>query len=99
MALFISLFNKGPTIIIDQKTQSHYTTHSGSKSHRGNTARFSFELSWFEQEGFDELVATEWAAGPIGKMPIETWQNKIRHLRKFLRGWEKNISGKYKKEK
>jgi hypothetical protein len=42
---------------------------------------------------------TEWAAGPIGKTPIETWHNKIRHLRKFLRGWAKNISGKYKKEK
>jgi hypothetical protein len=26
-------------------------------------------------------------------------QNKIRHLRRFFRGWAKNISGKYKKEK
>jgi hypothetical protein len=73
--------------------------HSGSKAHRGNKARFSFELSWFEQDGFDEIVASEWAAGPIGKTPIATWQNKIRHLRRFLRGWAKNISGKYKKEK
>jgi hypothetical protein len=72
---------------------------SGSKAHRGNTARFSFELSWFEQDAFDELVATEWAAGPIGKTPMQTWQNKIRHLRRFLRGWAKNLSGKYKKEK
>jgi hypothetical protein len=56
-------------------------------------------LSWFEQDGFDELVATEWDAGPIGKTPMQTWQNKIRHLRRFLRGWAKNLSGKYKKEK
>jgi hypothetical protein len=66
---------------------------------RGNTTRFSFELSWFEKDGFDELVATEWAASHIGKTPMQTWQNKIRHLRRFLRGWAKNLSGKYKKEK
>jgi hypothetical protein len=56
-------------------------------------------LAWLEQEGFDELIAAEWAAGPIGKSPIQTWQNKIRHLRRFLRGWARNLSGKYKKEK
>jgi hypothetical protein len=42
-------------------------------------------LSWFEQDGFHDLVATEWAAGRIGKMPMETWQNKIRHVQRFLR--------------
>ena len=30
---------------------------------------------------------------------MELWQNKIRHLRRFLKGWAKNLSGKYKKEK
>lgn len=30
---------------------------------------------------------------------MEIWQNKIRHLRQFLRGWAKNQSGIYKVEK
>ena len=30
---------------------------------------------------------------------MERWQNKIRHLRSFLRGWAKNISGVYKRER
>jgi hypothetical protein len=30
---------------------------------------------------------------------METWQNKIRHLRNFLRGWARNKSSIYKKEK
>jgi hypothetical protein len=72
---------------------------AGIQAHIGKKSRFSFELAWLEQEGFDELIAAEWAAGPIGKSPIQTWQNKIRHLRCFLRGWAKNLSGKYKKEK
>jgi hypothetical protein len=30
---------------------------------------------------------------------METWQNKIRHLRSFLHGWAKNMSSAYKLEK
>jgi hypothetical protein len=59
---------------------------AGIQAHVGNKARFAFELAWLEQDGFYELVAAEWAAGPVGKSPIQTWQNKIRHLRRFLRG-------------
>jgi hypothetical protein len=45
------------------------------------------------------MVAAEWAATNIGDTPIQHWQNKIRHLRRFLKGWAKNQSGKYRKEK
>jgi hypothetical protein len=34
-----------------------------------------------------------------GRNPIERWQNKIRHLRRFLKGWAKSMSGNYRKEK
>jgi hypothetical protein len=34
-----------------------------------------------------------------GKTAIEIWQNKIRNLRKFLRGWAKNLSGVYRNER
>ena len=30
---------------------------------------------------------------------MQRWQNKIRRLRQFLRGWSKNINGEYKKRK
>jgi hypothetical protein len=30
---------------------------------------------------------------------MENWQAKIRKLRQHLRGWAKNVSGAYKKEK
>jgi hypothetical protein len=56
---------------------------AGRQAHVGNKIRFTFELSWLEQDGFHEMIAAEWAAGPIGKTPIQTWQNKIRHLRRF----------------
>ena len=60
---------------------------------------FSFELSWFEREGFLDLIAREWAKDSGGRSPIERWQNKIRHLRRFLHEWAKYTHGIYKAEK
>jgi hypothetical protein len=64
-----------------------------------NKALFSFELSWFPQDGFNDMVKREWMSTPSGGNPMETWQNKIRHLQSFLRGWAKNMSSAYKLEK
>jgi hypothetical protein len=72
---------------------------SGDPAHIGNKNHFSFELSWMRHEGFYELVTNEWNAIQFGTNPVERWQNKIHHLRQFLRGWAKNQSGIYKKEK
>ena len=72
---------------------------SGNATHVGNKSTFSFELAWFEKEEFLNLIAREWANENRGKSNIERWQFKIRHLRQFLRGWARNNSGIYKKEK
>jgi hypothetical protein len=72
---------------------------SGKQAHIGNKAHFSFELSWFRQDGFSDLVKKEWLSLPNVGNPIENWQNKIRHLRSFLRGWAKNMISFYKSEK
>ena len=72
---------------------------SGVQAHLGNKRNFSFELSWLRKEGFYEMIVKEWQSTPGGSTPTETWQNKIRHIRQFLRGWAKNISGEYKKLK
>ena len=72
---------------------------SGNHAHLGNRPHFSFELSCFSQDGFFEMVEAEWRSVSEGSSPIDKWLNKIRHLRRFLKGWAKNISGKYEKEK
>jgi hypothetical protein len=72
---------------------------SGNHAHVGNKAHFSFETSWLKHENFYEIVKAEWEAETRGNSPIAKWQYKIRHLRRFLRGWAKCLSGQYKKEK
>ena len=69
---------------------------SGESAHLGNRSLFSFELSWLRHEGFYDLVKKEWLSIDQGASPVERWQNKIRHLRQFLRGWAKNMSGEYR---
>jgi hypothetical protein len=34
-----------------------------------------------------------------GRSPMERWQNKIRRLRRFLRGWARNLVSQNKKHK
>jgi hypothetical protein len=35
----------------------------------------------------------------VGRTPMERLQGKIRSLKQYLRGWAKNTSAQYKKEK
>ena len=72
---------------------------SGNQAHLGNKSHFSFELSWLKQAEFFEMVAREWRSTLGGSTPIEHSQAKIRHLRQYLRGWAKKLSGEYKKQK
>jgi hypothetical protein len=62
---------------------------SGELSHHGNKPKFSFELSWLKQDGFFEMISKERASINSGANPMEKWQNKICHIRSFLRGWAK----------
>jgi hypothetical protein len=45
------------------------------------------------------MVKNVWHNTLVIGSPIERWQTKIRRLRQHLRGWAKNVSGAYKKEK
>jgi hypothetical protein len=60
---------------------------------------FKFELAWLFKDGFHEKVTDVWQPETKGSTSIEIWQNKIRTLRRYHRGWVKNINGVYKKEK
>jgi hypothetical protein len=60
---------------------------------------FKFELGWLLRDEFYELVAYVWNKETKGGTPLQWWEHKIQRVRQFLRGWAKNTSGEYKKEK
>jgi hypothetical protein len=45
------------------------------------------------------VVARTWQSEKRGSNAIEIWQNKMRALRRYLRGWAKNNNGAFKKER
>jgi hypothetical protein len=65
----------------------------------GSQPEFKFELSWFLQKDFFETVARIWNSVDYGSTPMKKWQNKIRRLRQYLRGWAKNVNGNFRREK
>jgi len=60
---------------------------------------FKFELGWLTRDDFHNVVIQTWQQECRGNTSLERWQNKIRCLCQFLRGWAKNKSCHYKKKK
>ena len=72
---------------------------TGNAAHRGNNHLFKFELGWLTRDGFHDMVAKVWQRASHGNSPMQRWQNKIRAVRRRLRGWAKNLVGETKKKK
>jgi hypothetical protein len=72
---------------------------TGTPSHRGNARNFKFELAWLTRDGFFYQVKGVWKAENRGRSPMEQWQNKIRRLRRFLRGWARNLVSQNRRDK
>jgi hypothetical protein len=70
----------------------------GEISTRGSEPLFKFECGRLLREGFIDMIREIWSNYTGGGTPIERWQRKIRMIR-HLRGWAKNTSGQYRKEK
>ena len=73
---------KFPLVMVQalQRAISDHTpllVDSGDATHLGNKNSFSFELGWFEREGFLDIIAREWAKDCGGRSNVERWQNKI----------------------
>src|SRR3954469_12772435 len=66
---------------------------------RKSTNEFKFELGWMIRDGFYEMVKAIWEKPVDGQTPILRWNNKMRTLRKFLRGWARHTAGILKNEK
>jgi hypothetical protein len=73
--------------------------NTGACTHHTGARPFKFERGWLLRDGFHDMVANIWQSENTGTTPLERWQNKIRKLRQYLKGWALHISGSYRKEK
>ena len=73
--------------------------NTGSSTHQDRQFSFKFERGWLIRDGFFDMVANIWRQECHGTTSMQRWQNKIRRLRQYLRGWAKHTAGAYKQEK
>jgi hypothetical protein len=72
---------------------------TGASTHQNRQPTFKFERGWLTRDGFFDMVADIWQSECRGYTTLERWQNKIRNLIQYLRGWAKHTTGIYRKEK
>ena len=60
---------------------------------------FRFEKWWLEREDFHELISKIWNTPCHYADPLDTWQFKVRLLRKKVKGWAINVNAKIRKKK
>ena len=49
--------------------------------------QFKFEFGWMIRDGFLDMVKEVWARPVASTTPIQSWNNKIRSMRKHLGDW------------
>jgi hypothetical protein len=87
-ALTREIFDHTPLLLNTGDPTNAHTHHT-----------FKFELGWLLRDGFIDMIRDLWSSTTYGQTPMERWQRKIRRVQQYLRGWMKNVSVQYKKEK
>jgi predicted secreted Zn-dependent protease len=72
--------------------------NTGASTHQNRQPTFKFEMGWLTRDGFFDMVADICQSECRSYSTLERWQNKIRNLRQYLRGWAKHTAGIYRKE-
>lgn len=76
-------------LVLQSSSHSQHAPHS-----------FRFDPSWVEIEEFNRLVGKWWDEFQLDLNDIgNSWNNKLKHMRKRISGWAKNYYGKKKKDK
>lgn len=60
---------------------------------------FKFENCWFQRPDLDEVVEKVWKKHYPGKTLLDKLQNKLRNLRKVLKGWNLNVEVVFRRQK
>jgi hypothetical protein len=69
----------------------------GDPPHHCNS--FRYENCWMERDGFLDTVANNWNSRSFHIHDIDKRQEKMRRLRRALKGWHINYEGDYRREK
>jgi hypothetical protein len=53
---------------------------------------FKFKLGWLNRDGFSDMVKFIWDKSVAWNTPIQRWNNKLRSMCRYLRGWARHMT-------
>jgi hypothetical protein len=62
-----------------------------------NSREFRFDISWFKNEEFLHSVTSIWNKSVFRDDPIDILNIKLKHFKKYFKGWGSNLYGHNKK--
>lgn len=83
---------------LEREISDHNPLILDTGDHKNSPPIFRFENSWMVMEGFREFVVKNWNVPYMGSS-LDMWQQKMRHIRKKIRGWVLNANVAYRKKK
>jgi hypothetical protein len=85
----------------DRNISDHtpFILNTGGSTHHNRQPTFKFETGWLTRDGFFDIVVDIWQSECRGSTALENWQNNVRNLGQYRRGWAKHTTIIYKKEK
>ena len=60
---------------------------------------FKFENCWFQRPDLDGIVERIWKKNYPGKSALDRFHNKMKNMRKILKGWNLNFEASLRKHK
>jgi hypothetical protein len=78
-------------------------THLCLNSGRGwalvNNRDFRYELCWKARPNSRQIVTNSWGLPVRSRNTLDVWKEKVKRLKKALKGWHLNAEGRYRKTK
>jgi hypothetical protein len=84
---------------LDRTLSDHVPLYLKTDSSVSPKRDFRYELCWNFRSNFKEIVWKSWSLPVRSRSNIDIWKEKIKRLKKTLKGWNINIEGKYSKLK
>jgi exonuclease III len=88
------LFHNAMVRGLDRSLSDHVPLLLKTEEKKKHSDEFRYELSWKFRPGFRDIVFNNWSLPVRSKKSIDVWKEKVKRMKKVLKGWNINEEGK-----
>jgi hypothetical protein len=83
---------------LDRSLSDHVPLLLQIEDKRNRSHEFRYELSWKMRPSFRDIVINNWSLPARSKKSIDVWKEKVKRLKRVLKGWNINEEGKNRRK-